>query len=188
MISENKQTKTISLDASGVRDIISVLFFSLLTAAVAFIEIPLPFTPVPLTLQTLVVSLAGAFLGAKKGAVSQLLYVFYGMCGLPVFSGGALGIAHLLGPTGGYLASFPIMAFLTGILVSRNANILYNVGAFFLASLPLLLLGTLRLQSVAGLDLSTALTIGFLPFLAGDFIKCTVAAFALKARNYLMPL
>ncbi|MBL7961882.1 biotin transporter BioY, partial [bacterium] len=78
-----------SIDDSLLKQFIAVTIFSLLTAAGAWIEIPLPFTPVPISLQTLFVILAGASLGAKRGALSQIMYLFYGICGLPVFAGGA---------------------------------------------------------------------------------------------------
>ncbi len=152
------------------------MIFSLLTAVGAWIEIPLPFTPVPITLQTMFVTLAGAWLGAKRGALSQIVYLSYGICGLPVFAGGASSFAQLLGPSGGYLIGFPVAAFVTGLLVSRDKGFYWNLGACILGSLPILLIGSLQLNILTGGNLTEAFRLGFIPFLAGDFIKCVVAA------------
>src|SRR3989344_5830887 len=91
--------------------------FAALTAAVAPFKIPLGFTPVPITLQTLVVLLAGAVLGSTYGALAMILYVLVGALGLPVFAGGGSGVGALLGPTGGYLFSYFIAAFFIGKIV-----------------------------------------------------------------------
>lgn len=179
----NSKSKAIAVDAGMLKDFLLVIGFSILTAVSAWVEVPLFFTPVPITLQTLMVSLSGALLGARRGALSQAAYLFYGICGLPVFAGGASTIAYLIGPTGGYLLSFPIMAFLTGMLVMKESNLLYNIGAFFLASLPVLLIGTLQLKLYTGQGMATAFSLGFLPFIAGDFIKCTLAAVIHKSWN-----
>src|SRR3989441_2279009 len=93
--------------------------FALLTWAGAKISVPLPGTPVPGTLQTLAVLMAGAFLGARAGAASQAAYVIMGMAGLPVFSLPGAGPAYILGPTGGYLVGFVAAAFTVGSLLAR---------------------------------------------------------------------
>ena len=101
----------------------AVLFVSALTATAAQISIPLPFTPVPFTLQPMVVLLGGAALGSRLGMASQVLYLAAGIAGLPVFAASAVlpqGFLRLLGPTGGYLISYPFAAFLTGRLAERG--------------------------------------------------------------------
>ena len=103
-----------------LRDALLVVGFSLLTALCARIVIPLPFTPVPITGQTFAVLLTGAALGARRGAAAIVLYVLEGLAGLPVFAGGASGLARLLGPTGGYLLGFIAAAYLTGTLAERG--------------------------------------------------------------------
>src|SRR3989339_1178484 len=97
-----------------IKGMMFAALFAALTAAVSPIKIPLGFTPVPITLQTLMVLLSGAMLGARYGALSQFLYLVLGAAGLPVFAGGSGGIASLFGPTGGYLFSYPIAAFIVG--------------------------------------------------------------------------
>ena len=103
-----------------LKGMVFAALFAALTAAVAWFEIPLPFTPVPITLQTLVVLLSGAMLGSYYGALSMLLYIAVGALGLPVFAGGASGIGVLLGPTGGYLFSYPVAAFAIGKMLERK--------------------------------------------------------------------
>src|SRR6185436_15478750 len=101
----------------------AVLLVTALTAGAAQISIPLPFTPVPFTLQPMVVLLGGAALGARLGMASQVLYLALGMAGFPVFAQSAVlpqGILRLLGPTGGYLMSYPFAAYLTGALAERG--------------------------------------------------------------------
>src|SRR6476620_12725095 len=107
---------------TGIR-IASVLLLAALTAAAAQISIPLPFTPVPFTLQPMVVLLGGAALGARLGMSSQVLYLALGLAGLPVFAASPVlpqGFARLLGPTGGFLMSYPFAAFAAGYLAERG--------------------------------------------------------------------
>lgn len=94
--------------------------FAALTAAVAWFKIPLPFTPVPITLQTLAVLLSGAMLGSYYGALSMMIYIGVGAIGLPVFAGGSSGIGVLLGPTGGYLLSYPVASFVIGKMLEKK--------------------------------------------------------------------
>src|SRR5687767_16035296 len=101
----------------------AVLFVTALTAAAAQVSIPVPFTPVPFTMQPMVVLLGGAALGSRLGMASQVLYLLLGIAGFPVFAFSAVlpqGLLRLLGPTGGYLMSYPFAAFLTGALAERG--------------------------------------------------------------------
>src|SRR3989344_136835 len=103
-----------SPSSSNLKPLVFAALFAALTAAVAPFKIPLGFTPVPITLQTLVVLMSGAMLGPYYGALSMLLYITVGALGLPVFAGGGSGIGAILGPTGGYLISYFIAAFAIG--------------------------------------------------------------------------
>lgn len=180
------KNRVLSIDNTLLKQFIGVTLFSLLTAAGAWIEIPLPFTPVPITLQTVFVILAGASLGANRGALSQIMYLFYGICGLPVFAGGASSFAQLLGPTGGYLLGFPVAAFLTGLMVSREKSFYWNLGACIIGSIPILIIGSVQLNILTGGNMAEAFKLGFIPFLAGDFIKCVIAASAFTAVKKVM--
>jgi len=155
-----------------------VLVFILLTALGAFVRIPLPFTPVPITLQTFFVLLSGLFLGQSLGALSQLSYICLGVWGLPIFTGAGSGIAYLFGPTGGYLFGFVLVSFLLGTFTKRNHNALLPVFVILcMADLILLSCGTIWLKFIFGYSFKKTLLIGFLPFLPGDLFKALVAAF-----------
>ncbi|MGA2763139.1 MAG: biotin transporter BioY [Spirochaetia bacterium] len=160
--------------------------FSLVVAVTAQISIPLPFTPVPVTLQTLAVVLTGALLGSRRGTLAILLYLAEGFAGLPVFSLGRAGFIHLFGPTGGYLVGFIAAAWLTGFLVERR------VAAKLPGALLVIILGLLvpYIPGVAWLGISAvgfpkAFVLGFLPFLVGDGIKVIVAVGVLEGANIL---
>ncbi|MDP3765716.1 MAG: biotin transporter BioY [Nanoarchaeota archaeon] len=109
------------MEKNKLKGMVFAALFAALTAAVAWFKIPLPFTPVPITLQTLVVLLSGAMLGPYYGALSMAVYIAVGAIGLPVFAGGASGIGVLLGPTGGYLFSYPIASFVTGKMLEKKS-------------------------------------------------------------------
>lgn len=151
-----------------------IALFAAATALGARVEIPN--TPVPYTLQTLFVLLAGALLGPRNGAISQVLYLAVGALGLPVFSLGGFGLAKLIGPTGGYLLAFPVAAASVGYLVERYRSF---AGVWFSMSVGLMLifaLGTLHLNTFYVHDLRAALTSGFLIFSWWDLIKLLAAS------------
>ena len=159
--------------------------FSLVLAVAAQISIPLPFTPVPVTLQTLAVVLTGALLGSKRGTLAILLYLAEGFAGLPVFSLGRAGFVHLLGPTGGYLVGFVAAVWLTGFLVElKLASKL--PGALLVTILGLLVP---YVSGVAWLGVSVglqkAVMLGFVPFVIGDALKVVVAVGVLAGANIL---
>jgi len=152
--------------------------FAALTGVGALIAIPLPFTPVPITLQIFFTFLAGALLGKYLGALSQLIYLLLGVVGLPVFAKGSSGIGVLLGPSGGYLVGFIPAAFLVGYLLERREK--PPLGLIFLAMvvglLAIYLPGVGWLMWVAKLNLVKGLLLGVLPFLLGDAVKIVVGA------------
>jgi biotin transport system substrate-specific component len=152
---------------------------SLLIALSAYLKIQLPFSPVPITGQTLAVLLVGASLGAKKGGLSVLAYLGEGLIGLPVFAGGASGPAYLLGPTGGYLAGFAVAAFAVGWLAERgwDRHVGLTLAAMLISNLLIYLLGLAWLSVYVGVG--QVLPLGFYPFLAGDAIKLLLAGIVL---------
>ncbi|HKS95727.1 MAG TPA: biotin transporter BioY [Terriglobia bacterium] len=162
-------------------DLMWVAGFSLLTAVLAQVRIPLPFTPVPLTGQTFAVLLAGAALGSRRGFLSQALYLVEGAAGLPVFAGGAAGFTYSFGPTGGYLWSYPLAAALVGWLVERGAsrNLWRLTLALALSTVLILLSGTLWLHRFVGQAWSQAWLAGFYPFLPGDLLKIALVGTSL---------
>jgi biotin transport system substrate-specific component len=150
-----------------------VMGFSLLTAILAQIRIPLPYTPVPLTGQTFGALLAGVALGSRRALSSQLLYLLAGVAGLPVFAGGAYSFGHLSGPTGGYLMGLPLAAGVLGWWVERGgARGSLRLGAgLVLSNLLILAAGTIWLQFALRLPYREAWALGFYPFLLGDILK-----------------
>lgn len=162
------------------RRVIAVTAFVVATALAAQVRVPIPMTPVPLTLQTMLVLLSGALLGARLGAASQLAYLALGIAGAPVFAGGAFGLAYLLGPTGGYLLAFPAAAFVVGALARPGEgrgmlDALRLVAALAAGSLVMLVSGAAWLAALTG-DLAGAVVLGIMPFLMGDVIKVSLAA------------
>jgi len=139
---------------------------ALATAAAAHLRIPLPFSPVPVTLQTMVVLLSGAVLGAAGGALSQVVYLALGAAGVVTFAGGSLA-----GVTGGYLVGFVAAAAIVGATARRTDSALAVGGAMLAGELAILLLGAAWLAQVNGLTAAQALAVGVLPFLPGDAIK-----------------
>src|ERR1044071_201748 len=113
-------TRTFPGAAGWLRNVILILLGALLVAALAQIEIPLLFTPVPITGQTFGVLLVGAALGSKRGAASLISYLMLGTIGLPFFAGGAHGLNILIGATGGYLIGFIIAAYVIGFLAEKG--------------------------------------------------------------------
>ncbi|MEW5799191.1 MAG: biotin transporter BioY [Bacteroidota bacterium] len=151
-----------------------VTTFAGLTALGAQVEIP--HQPVPFTLQTFFVLLSGAFLGSRNGAYAQLLYLSAGALGLPVFSGGSFGLMKIMGPTGGYLLSFPIAAAVVGYLVSLYKGYFWTLGSMFAALIIIFTIGSLHLNFVAVHNMQQAFASGFLIFSWWDILKLAAAA------------
>ena len=164
-----------------LRDLMLVFSGTVFVALLAQIKIPLPFTPVPLTGQTFAVLLIGATLGSKRGAASMLLYTALGAFGLPVFAGGAAGMAYLTGATLGYLVGFVMAAYLIGMLAERGLerSLRTSLVPFLVGTLVIYLFGAGWLAILFGVE--KALALGVLPFLIGDLIKMILAALALPA-------
>jgi biotin transport system substrate-specific component len=166
----------------------AVLFVTILTAIAAQVSIPLPFTPVPFTLQPMVVLLGAAALGQRLGMASQILYLALGFAGLPVFAASSLlpqGAARLLGPTGGYLMAYPFAAFTAGWLAARGFDRRYVTAvASMVCGLAVVFAGGvlwLTIASKPSIGLSGALVVGFVPFIIPDLVKLVVAAGVMPA-------
>lgn len=177
--------------------IAAVAFVTVLTAAGAQISVPLPFTPVPFTFQPMVVLIGGAVLGPGLGALSQVLYLAAGAAGLPVFAFSPelpQGIARLLGPTGGYLMSYPLAAFVAGWLAHRGFDRRYLTSLLaMVAGLAFVFAGgvswlALFAPGAEGRSLQAALAAGFYPFVVADFLKlCLAAAVTPSLWRWLAP-
>ena len=164
-------------------DIAAIVAGSLLLTASA--KIQMPFYPVPMTLQTLVVIGLGLALGPIRGAAAVALYLTQGALGLPVFAGTpekGIGLAYMMGPTGGYLAGYLPAALLAGWLAELgwDRNVVTAMLAALLAGAVIYLPGLLWLGSVVGWD-KPVLAFGLYPFIPGDIMKAVLAALAFPA-------
>jgi biotin transport system substrate-specific component len=162
----------------------AVLFITAATAAAAQVSIPLAFTPVPLVLQDVVVLLGGAALGSRLGMTAQVLYLLAGISGLPVFAASPVlpqGPLRLIGPTGGYLMSYPFAAFLAGYLAERGFDRKYwtSVVAMIAGLVVIFAFGVTWIALFArpaGAGFEAALRTGFYPFIFGDIFKILLGA------------
>ena len=172
-VNSNVLANHLTHERNATLDGLWVVGFALLTAALAQIKFQFPFTPVPLTGQTFAVLLSGAVMGSRRGFSSQALYLAAGAMGLPVFAGGGFSFAYLLGPTGGYLWSYPLAAGLMGWLVERGASRESWRLALSLVFCDALILvsGALWLHAIFGYTYRQAALLGFYPFLIGDILK-----------------
>jgi biotin transport system substrate-specific component len=157
--------------------VLGVAMFVIATMLGAFVRIPLPFTPVPLTFQTFFVLLSGAMLGKKYGALSQAAYMGLGMAGLGVFAGGA-GFSYLMGPTGGYIIGFILASFLAGwmIRLKETAGLAWIFLSMLSGAAVILIMGGLWLVRILHISPAAACAIGVLPFIPGDIIKLSLAS------------
>lgn len=157
------------------------LGFVLLIAICARLTVPM--VPVPMTMQTLAVLLAGVVLGSRWGGGAVLAYLALGLAGLPVFSDGASGPGPLTGPTAGYLLAFPLAAVLAGLLAERGrlSGLVPATAWLFGLHLLILTLGTGWLAVRMGV--SAALAAGFTPFLIGAGVKSLLVALAARALS-----
>ena len=163
-------------ETRSLRGMVYASMFGALTAVGAYVMIPLP--PVPVTMQTLFVDLAGALLGGPLAALSQVVYILLGVIGLPVFAGGKAGAGVLLGPTGGYLIGFVIGAYVIGKLASlrEKPGFFWLVFSIATGIAVVYLMGITQLMIVAKLDFGRAIAVGLLPPLPGDILKIFVSA------------
>jgi biotin transport system substrate-specific component len=163
-------------------------------AVAAQIAIPLPFSPVPFTLQVLAVILSGLLLGLRYGSLSQAIYVLVGAVGAPVFAQFSGGLGVVLGPTGGYLVSYPLAAAVAGLAAraARDAPRRRALLAGFLwgcvGLAAIYALGATWLAVVTHLPFAAALAQGVLPFVPFDLIKVALAALvAVAAAPAIVP-
>lgn len=173
-------------------DFILIIFCSFFIALSSRIVIHLPFTPVPITMQTFSVLLTGIILGSKKGVISVLLFLILGISGLPVFASGNSGILYLYGPTGGYIFGFIIAAFTTGFFAERgwDRKIHKTFFCMCISNLLIYIPGLAWLGRFTGYN--NVFNLGFFPFISGDIIKILFATILLpsgwkvikKGRDY----
>ncbi len=169
----------------GARQVALVVGASLFVALCARITIPLPFTPVPLTVQNFGVLLVGMLLGSKRGFAALLLYLAEGAIGLPVFNpAGPGGLAQLMGATGGFLLAYPLVAGLTGFILERGRSSFARAAAAGLLGEVVLFTGGLTWLALLTHSVSQALRWGLYWFVFAEVIKVMMAAaLAMRLRR-----
>lgn len=171
-------------DRSWLQDALMILGASVIIALFAPISIHLPFTPVPIATQVHVILLLAVLMGSKRSALAVMTYLAQGAVGLPVFAGGKGGILCLAGPTGGYLLGYVAAAYVTGLLIERSSR--KTLGSALMAmgvgNLIIYLFGLGWLSQFVGL--SSAFTLGMLPFLFGDALKLLAGVRILKSLRF----
>ena len=162
-----------------VNEVLVIFLGSVFLAACAQLAIPLPYSPVPVTAQTLAVLLIGASFGAKRAFICTITYLLEGFIGLPVFAGATFGFAKLFGPTGGYLIGFVLAATLMGYISERRKtnNLKSALVIFLLGHIVIYFIGIFWLSFFVGSK--NALAMGLFPFIPGAIIKTTLASFLL---------
>jgi biotin transport system substrate-specific component len=167
---------TLSMSSrAGWVTLAGIVGFAVALGAASQVAIPIPGTPVPLTLQPLMVVLAGMWLGPGAGVASMVLYLALGALGLPVFSPiGAPGIARIVGPTGGYLLAYPLAAFVAGTIAARRDNLFWRWLAAC-AGITMIFVGGIAQLTVL-FDFPRAVAMGLTPFAALDVVKAFIAA------------
>lgn len=158
----------------SIKEITQIGMCAALMAIFSQLSIPLPFTSVPVTLQILGLIVLAVIVGAKIATLSLIVFVILGAIGLPVFANFSGGFGVILGPTGGYIIGFIIMAFLIGYASSKQNKILLFIAAYIGVTIDLVL-GTLYLKIVTGMNMKAALIAGLYPFILKDFIIVAIA-------------
>jgi biotin transport system substrate-specific component len=180
--------------SDSIRKMVFTALFTALIIVGTYISIPLPFSPVPIVLATFFIILSGLVLGKWWGMAGSGLYLFLGALGLPVFSGGGGGIAHFVGPTGGYLIAYLLVPFVIGLIANgKKKSIAKDIIALITGSLLFYIFGVPVLKLVTGMTWGKAIVAGMLPFLLGDSLK-VIAAIGLTqilrpvlSRNRIIP-
>ena len=177
----NNNISTLDTTSKTLTLTLTALFAAVLAAA-SWISVPLPFTPVPINLGTLAVTLTGALLGRKYGPLSVLVYILLGAVGIPVFAGFTGGLSHIIGPTGGYIAGYLTSSFICGVLIDQfyssktSGNLILIAAAAFLGTASCYIIGTIWFMHLTGNDLAASLGMCVIPFLPGDALKIAAAA------------
>ncbi len=171
----------------SIKEMVLIGIFAALTGILAQISVPLPFSPVPITFQVFAVCLSAIILGSKLGTFSQIIYLLLGAIGIPIFANFTGGMQMVLGPTGGFLIGFPIMAWIVGRFVDHNPSILKSLVGLFIGLFACYFLGVLQLSFVTKMGIQKSIMVGAVPYIPLDIIKIIIAAFlGLQVRKSLM--
>lgn len=150
----------------------------------SYIAFPLPFTPAPVTAQTIIINLIALILTPKKSAIVVGVYILLGICGIPVFAGGTAGLGRIFGPTGGFILGFLIVAPIISLLKGKMYSFKRYLMITILVGMPIIYIcGTISMCIVLKMNLVAALTVAVLPFIFADVLKCIAASFLAVKLN-----
>lgn len=180
-----KTTASVQRETFALKTL-QVIMGSIFLGLMAQAAIPLPFTPVPISLQTLAVSLLAIALGSKKAPLAVLLYLLQATCGLPVLAGGTVNPLWMVGPRAGYLIGFVLASYLIGRLLEikkSHPSIIWSFFSISLGELSIVCAGTLWLSTFVGIE--TAFYMGLFPFLPGSAAKVAIAVCSIKPLDVI---
>jgi biotin transport system substrate-specific component len=171
----------------SVRDLSYISLFATLIAVSGYISVPLPFSTVPVTAQSLAVMMAGDLLPVRHAAASLIVFLMLGAAGLPVFSGGTAGLGIIVGKTGGYLIGFLVGAVFISILKGKRPSLVRLLCVNAVGGIVVVyIFGVLWMNFVTGIGLDKAVILGALPFIPGDIVKAVVSALlALRLSKHI---
>ncbi len=153
----------------------------------SIISFPLPFVPIMITAQTVIINLIALILKPKQATITVLVYILLGVCGLPVFSGATAGFGRLFGPTGGFILGFLIAAPLISFLKGKENSFIRYIVVTVLVGMPVIyLFGTIQLAIVNKISFVSALTLAVLPFIITDILKCLLASYLSISLNKVL--
>ena len=175
------QTATKKETALGIRQMAMIGVMTAVTCIAAPFSIPIPVSPVPLSLTTFILYLSVYILGTRNAFISYVIYLLLGLVGLPVFSGFEGGVGKVAGPTGGYLIGFIFMAIVCGLLMQvkkdkKIVNIVVCVVGMLIGTAIAYAFGTMWFCYSTGTGLGAAMALCVIPFIPGDLIKIAIAA------------
>lgn len=159
----------------STRDLIMCSIFASITAILSQISIPIPLTSVPLTMQLFAVALTGIILGGKKAFISQIIYILIGAIGMPVFAQMTGGLSIIVGPTGGFIIGFPIMAFIIGYAYEKFKNPVQKIIFLLIGLLIDYSVGTIMFCSITKMTLLQGIMACVAPFIIVDIVKLGLA-------------
>lgn len=163
-------------------DMTFTALFAAILCISSYISFPLPFSPVNITAQTLIINMIALLFVPKRAAMTVGIWILLGLVGLPVFSGGAGGLAKIAGPTGGYIFAYFAAAVLIAVVRGKKSRLWQEMVAVICLGIPLIyLIGVPWMMAVTGIGWKAALLTGVLPFIPGDIIKAVAAVFLCKS-------
>lgn len=180
-MSENNASGNVAVNAQTTRTkkIVLIGLMTAVTCILGPLSIPLPFSPVPISLTNFAIFLAVFVLGMKDATISFLIYLLLGAVGVPVFASFSAGLGKLVGPTGGYLFGFIFLALIMGFFMEHfDRKIVPTIVGMVIGMAVCYIFGTVWLAKLMSLSFKEALALGVLPYLAGDTAKIIIAVIA----------